>query len=334
MRGFVGRPAVAAALVLFGTTPAALAGPYEDCLALRDKAARIAACTRVIEGAFEPEQKAVAWRTRGRARAEAGARAEALADLDAALALRPADAGALSARAQIHLAQNDVRRALADLDAAIRLDAADADLLVLRGHAHLVGGDTASAIADFSSALALRPDSASALNNRGLAYRKAGDLDRAIADYTAAIAASPLYALAFDNRGRAYEAKGLKAEAAADFRRALLIDPGLAGARQGLERLGAGAAAAESAAYVTAGQRLVEKNCGWCHATGRSGASPNANAPPFRDIQSRHPLLALRAPLSRGIAAPHDEMPRFDFRDQEIDQIVAYINALGHGDAR
>lgn len=325
---------LAGVLMMASLCAPALADADQDCRALKDKAKRVRACTEVIEGAaFGPEEKAVALRTRGRARAEAGALDQALADLDAALGLRPDDPSALAVRAQVHLSRNDPARALADLDAAIRRDGANADLFVLRGHAHLVGGDAQRAIGDFDAALALRPGSANALNNRGLAYRKAGDLDRAIADYSAAIAASPLYALAFNNRGYAFEAKGLKAEAAADLRRALAIDPGLAGAEEGLRRLGETHAAAETAALVRAGQGLAEKNCGWCHATGRAGASPNPKAPPFRDLPSRHPLLALNEPLSRGIAAPHEQMPRFDLSEAEVDQIVAYINALGHGDA-
>jgi tetratricopeptide (TPR) repeat protein len=323
-----------AGLGLVFCTGAAVAGAEQDCKLLKDAAARVRACGEVIEGAgFGREQKAAAFRLRGRARAEAGSLNDALADLDQAVQLQPADASAFAARGQIHLSRKDDARAIADLSEAVRLDPENADYLVVRGHGHLVGGRPQDAISDFTAALALDPGRASALNNRGLAYRKAGDIDRAIADYTAAVAASPLYALAFNNRGYAYEAKGQKSEAIADFRRALLIDPSLAGARKGLARLGdTGGAAAESAAYARAGQQTVEKNCGWCHATGRTGTSPNAKAPEFRNIQKRHPLLALREPLSRGIAAPHDQMPRFDFSEREVDQIVAYINSLGHAE--
>ena len=65
-----------------------------------------------------------------------------------------------------------------------------------------------------------------------------------------------------------------------------------------------------------------------CHAVGLSGESPNRKAPPFRSLHARHPSLALREPLSRGIAAPNDEMPRFTLSGPEIGSIVAYINSL------
>jgi tetratricopeptide (TPR) repeat protein len=308
-----------------------MAGADQDCLTSRDKAARIQACTEVIEGAsFNSQQKALAFRERGRARLDAGALGDALADLNEALRVLADDAVGLVARGQVHLSRNDSRRALADFDAALKIDRNNADVLVLRGHTHLLAGNPRKAIEDFNAVLAIEPGRANALNNRGLAYRRAGDVDRAITDFTAAITANPSYAIAFNNRGYAYETKGLKAEAIADFRRALTIDPGLAGARNGLKRLGEAGHSDESAAYAHAGQQIVEKNCGWCHATGRGGASPNAKAPPFRELQRRYALQALREPLSRGIAAPHDQMPKFDFTDDEIDRIIAYINALAY----
>ncbi len=309
----------------------AMAGADQDCLTLRDKAARILACTQVIEGApFNSQQKALAFRERGRARLEAGALGDALGDLNEALRVLADDAVGLAARGQAHLLRNDGKRALADFDAALKIDRNNAEVLLLRGHTLLVTGHPRKAIEDFNAVLVREPGRANALNNRGLAYRRAGDVDRAIDDFTAAIAANPSYALAFNNRGYAYETKGLKAQAIADFRRALAIDPGLAGARDGLTRLGEASSSDDSAAYVRAGQEIAEKNCGWCHATGRQGASPNAKAPPFRDLQRRYALQALREPLSRGIAAPHDQMPKFDFADDEVDRIIAYINALAY----
>jgi tetratricopeptide (TPR) repeat protein len=308
----------------------AFADAESDCRRSWDAAVSSRACTEVIDGsAYGPEQKAEAFRRRGNARAAAGAHEDALRDFDSAIELRPGDAAAHAARGQVRLSRGDNQGAVADITLAVQLEPRSAEYLVARGHAQLVGGHPDDAIADFNIALVLDPKSASALNNRGLAYRKKGDLDRAIKDYTAAISINPLYALAFNNRGYAYEAKGLKPEAIADFRQALLYDPALSGAIDGLRRLGVtGDLMAESEAFTQKGKLLAQQNCSWCHAIGSDGDSPNPKAPQFRNIQSRHPLLALRAPLSRGIAAPHDLMPRFKLTDREIDEIVAYINSL------
>jgi tetratricopeptide (TPR) repeat protein len=308
----------------------ALADALERCLARGDAALRMQACSEVIAGNYGVSDKARAHRLRAEARLAAGATADAIADYEAALKLGGDDAVVFAGRGQARIARGDTSGAIADLSEAIRLSPRTAFYRNARGHAHLVAGATDKALEDFSDAIRLDPGSASAYNNRGLARVKAGNVDAAIADYTQAIALNPLYALAYNNRGYAYEAKGMQAEAVADFNRALEIDRSLIGARQGLKRLQAESPQSENTDRLIAeGRELTEKNCGWCHATGRTGASPNAKAPPFRSIAARHPILALREPLSRGIAAPHDEMPRFSLPAAVIDRIIAYIDSLG-----
>ena len=173
------------------------------------------------------------------------------------------------------------------------------------------------------------PKSAVALNNRGLAHRRKGDLAQAWADYTAAIQLSPIYAQAYANRGYLEEARGRIDDARWNLKQALMIDPSLAAARQALARLGiADEVTREADARVAAGMALAEQWCARCHAVGYDGESPNAKAPPLRSLSRRHPQLALREPVERGIAAPHDEMPRFVMSDADIDGIVAYVNSL------
>jgi tetratricopeptide (TPR) repeat protein len=315
------------------TASAAVADPVTDCTRGANAAARLSACTAVIDGAtYSADDKAMAYRSRGNARADAGAGMQALSDFTQAIRLRPEDASGYAGRARAKLGLRDLDGAIADYSEALRLAPTSPAHYTARGHAHYVKGDTKAAIADFDEALRLNPVSPSTLNRRGLAYRRAGDLDRAIDDYTAALALNPIYALAYNNRGYAREAQGRKDAAIADFQAAVLLDPSLIGAKEGLKRLGAPAVwFTESERRVAAGKALVEKNCAGCHAVGTKGASPNAKAPEFRSLAARHPSLALREPLSRGIAAPHDEMPKFTLSGPEIDTIVAYINSLSAG---
>jgi hypothetical protein len=42
-------------------------------------------------------------------------------------------------------------------------------------------------------------------------------------------------------------------------------------------------------------------------------------------------MLSLRKPITRGIAAPHDQMPQFVLSDDDVDMVVAYINSLAVG---
>ena len=79
---------------------------------------------------------------------------------------------------------------------------------------------------------------------------------------------------------------------------------------------------------ISEGKPLVEQHCSRCHAVGSQGESANVKAPPFRTLHRRHPVMALREPLTRGITAPHDEMPKFALADAEIDRMVAFINSL------
>ncbi|RTL70195.1 MAG: tetratricopeptide repeat protein [Hyphomicrobiales bacterium] len=314
---------------------AALAGPLEDCAQARNSAARLKGCSDVIAGAFSTDDKARAYRNRAGLRLEAGAAADAVNDYTQALRLAPPDVAGLSGRARARIVMGDVAGAIQDYDEALKLTPDSATLLLARGHAHYVRGNAKAAIADFSEALRINPSSASAFNQRGLAFRRSGDTERAIADYTSAITINPVYALAYNNRGYAYEAIGKKAEAIADFRAALMLDASLVGARDGLARLGAPAATvAETEQRIREGRALVSNYCIGCHAVGPTGDSPNPKAPPFRTLSARHPGLSLREPLSRGIAAPHDLMPKFALTPDQVDTIIAYINSLTPGAAK
>jgi tetratricopeptide (TPR) repeat protein len=307
-----------------------MADPLADCNRGSNAEVRLRGCSEVISSsAYGPAEKAVAYRNRGNARADAGAAAEAIADFTESIKLRPNDAASHAGRGGARLTLGDISGAIADYSEALRLTPDSACFLVGRGHARFVKGDLPDAVADFTEAIRLNPKSPSAFNRRGLAYRRSGDLAGALDDYTKAIMLNPAYALAYNNRGYIYEAQGRKEEAITDFQAALLLDPSLVGARDGLVRLGSPAAwLAATEERVKAGKDLVEQNCSSCHAVGAAGSSPNKTAPEFRNLHARHPNLALREPLSRGIAAPHDEMPKFALSGPEIDTIIAYIHSL------
>jgi tetratricopeptide (TPR) repeat protein len=320
--------AAAAGLVL--AAGSARADTLSDCQESKSGEVRISACSQIIDNASTPTPVRVdAYRARAEAYAERAAYGQAIADYTAALSLKADDGASYYGRGQARLALNQTDGAISDFTQAIRTMGDAPGLYVARGYAELVKGNAAGSIADFTVAIGLDPKNASAFNNRGLAYRKKGDLDAAIGDYSAAIGLNPSYALAYNNRGYVFEAKGDRQAAAADFRRALSLDPSLVGAKKGLKRLGEPATvSAESDRLIAQGQALAQKNCAWCHAIGKAGDSPNPRAPPWRDLHKRHPIQALRDPLTRGIARPHDEMPKFELSDAEIDTIIAYINSL------
>jgi tetratricopeptide (TPR) repeat protein len=298
------------------TISAAGADELAECRAARPTGGRIAACSKVIDDQrFSREEKALAYQLRGQARADAGAVKEAIADFSQALTLVPGTVAAYAGRGLARLTAGDVAGALSDYDEAVRLAPTQVQLLVTRGHIRLAAGDADGAIDDLSKAIGLAPENAVAFNNRGLAWRRKGQLTNAEADYTAALMINPIYALTYANRGYVREALGHKAEAVQDLKQALLLDPSLSEARAALKRLsGADETTAEADRRVRLGRQLAETNCSRCHAIGK--------------LRQRHPQLALREPLTRGILAQHDEMPRFPLSSGEIDAIVAYISGL------
>jgi cytochrome c len=76
------------------------------------------------------------------------------------------------------------------------------------------------------------------------------------------------------------------------------------------------------------GRALVERNCGMCHAIGRSGESPNPAAPHFRDLNQRYPIGDLGEALGEGIITRHPQMPQFRFSDGEVSDVLAYLQSI------
>lgn len=312
-------------------TQSVQAGSFEDCTQHYRPRLKIAGCSEVIRSAsFDAAAKSTAYTNIGELRAQAGALKDAIWNFSQALRLDEANGRAYTGRAEARVASGDLAGAIRDYDKAISLSPSDSVNFIGRGHAYLVRGNADASIRDLTEALRLQPESAVAFNNRGLAYRKKGDTVAAAADYTSAIALNPAYALAYANRGRLNESIGKIDEAIRDLSEALRLDPSQVSVRNALKKLGAlDPAERASNERVREGRTLVEISCAPCHAVGSRGTSPNPKAPPFHDLQKRHDMLSLRTPITRAIAAPHDEMPQFKPSEAQLDAIIAYINNLG-----
>jgi cytochrome c len=81
---------------------------------------------------------------------------------------------------------------------------------------------------------------------------------------------------------------------------------------------------------VKRGEALLETNCGTCHAIGRIGASPKAEAPAFRTLGQRYPIESLEEALGEGLMTGHPDMPEFKFDADDVGAIIAYLNAIQH----
>lgn len=85
------------------------------------------------------------------------------------------------------------------------------------------------------------------------------------------------------------------------------------------------AAAAQAAGDPTRGAALAKAWCANCHIVDRSGTGQDA-APPFAVIAERNAPDQLEPKAF--LAAPHPPMPDFNLARDQIDDIVAYLNAL------
>ena len=87
---------------------------------------------------------------------------------------------------------------------------------------------------------------------------------------------------------------------------------------------------AHAADPVPVGLAYVQAHCAVCHATGRSGTSPNPDAPPFRTLHERYDVEGLAEALAEGIVVGHRgaQMPRFVLNPAQIDAVIAYLKSL------
>ena len=91
--------------------------------------------------------------------------------------------------------------------------------------------------------------------------------------------------------------------------------------------LGGGPAFAQDP-QIARGRDIVERNCGVCHAVGRTDASPNVAAPAFRDLNKRYPVDSLAEALAEGILTGHPQMPEFAFPPEQVSAIIAYLKSI------
>jgi mono/diheme cytochrome c family protein len=88
------------------------------------------------------------------------------------------------------------------------------------------------------------------------------------------------------------------------------------------------ASAQDTAALEKRGGDLVARHCSMCHATGRTGMSPHAEAAPFRTLGRKYPIESLEEALGEGLVAGHPDMPEVKFSGPDVGAIIAYLNAI------
>lgn len=85
----------------------------------------------------------------------------------------------------------------------------------------------------------------------------------------------------------------------------------------------------ENKESVAIGREAARTYCAGCHATGRTGESPNKAAPPLRRVAHKYRDKSISSTLIiDGTVVEHKGMPRFEISVAQADGLIAYIRSL------
>ena len=76
------------------------------------------------------------------------------------------------------------------------------------------------------------------------------------------------------------------------------------------------------------GRALAERMCSPCHAIGKGGHSPHANAPAFHALDRRLDLDSFMDRLREGLMVGHPDMPTFRFTREDARAFVLYLRSV------
>jgi cytochrome c len=87
-------------------------------------------------------------------------------------------------------------------------------------------------------------------------------------------------------------------------------------------------AAQDAVALEKRGEELAARHCSMCHAIGRTGMSPHAEAVLFRTLSRKYPVESLEEALAEGMVAGHPDMPEVKLSAGDVGAFIAYLNAI------
>ena len=78
-----------------------------------------------------------------------------------------------------------------------------------------------------------------------------------------------------------------------------------------------------------AGAAIQFHLCSRCHSVGRTGASPNRQAPPFRSFSETKLYDSdFKQRLETGLISIHPFMPTFRFSTEEAEEVLSYMRSI------
>jgi cytochrome c len=76
------------------------------------------------------------------------------------------------------------------------------------------------------------------------------------------------------------------------------------------------------------GETLARNMCAECHSIGKTGPSPHAGAPPFRELARRLELDFFADRLRDELTVGHPDMPSFRFTREDAGAFVLYLRSI------
>ena len=77
------------------------------------------------------------------------------------------------------------------------------------------------------------------------------------------------------------------------------------------------------------GKAMLQQLCARCHSIGRTGSSPNRQAPPFRTFSETKLYDGdFLERLQHGYSSIHPSMPTFRFNREDAQEVVNYMKSI------
>jgi mono/diheme cytochrome c family protein len=88
-------------------------------------------------------------------------------------------------------------------------------------------------------------------------------------------------------------------------------------------------AIADDTASIKRGHELAQLLCMRCHAITGPGPGPEEKSPPFATLVDRLSLEGVADQLLEGLPMGHDPMPKWEFSEQQAEDLLRYIEYIG-----
>ena len=84
----------------------------------------------------------------------------------------------------------------------------------------------------------------------------------------------------------------------------------------------------QTADAIQRGRELAQLLCQRCHAIEGAGPGPNKDAPAFQSLIDRLTLEGLADQIIVGLPLGHEPMPKWQFSEQQAEDLLLYIDSV------